>query len=108
MELVSELEGSLLKRSTLREAFQDRLPILFLVVFFGFLFFQLLSTHMLAQKADGLYSGGSTWGDLAWHLSMISNFVQRASAAARENPIFPRSNLPSPFLPDLTIAFLLT
>lgn len=106
MELVSELEGSLLKRGTLREAFQDRLPILFLVVFFGFLFFQLLSTHMLAQKADGLYSGGSTWGDLAWHLSMISNFVQRGSAAVRENPIFPRTKLSYPFVPDLISACL--
>jgi hypothetical protein len=102
MALVSEPEGLLLKRSTLREAF----PILFLVVFFAFLFFQLLSTHMLAQKADGLYSGGSTWGDLAWHLSMISNFAQRGPAAVRENPIFPGSRLSYPFVPDLISALL--
>jgi hypothetical protein len=92
----------LLKRGTLREA----LPLLFLIVFFGLLFFQLLSTHMLAQKADGLYSGGSTWGDLAWHLSMISNFAQRGSAAVRENPIFPGSKLSYPFVPDLISAWL--
>jgi hypothetical protein len=102
MELVSELEGLLLKRGTLREAF----PILLLLVFFVFLFVQLLSTHMLAQKADGLYSGGSTWGDLAWHLSMISNFAQRGSAAVRENPIFPGSRLSYPFVPDLISALL--
>jgi hypothetical protein len=106
MELVSELEGLLLKPSTLREALPEALPILFLIVFFAFLFLQLLSTHMLAQKADGLYSGGSTWGDLAWHLSMISNFAQRGSAAVRENPIFPGSRLSYPFVADLISALL--
>ena len=106
MELVSELEGLLLKRSTLREALREACPILLLLVFCAFLFVQLLSTHMLAQKADGLYSGGSTWGDLAWHLSMISNFAQRGSTAVRENPIFPGSRLSYPFVPDLISALL--
>src|SRR5437667_611660 len=61
---------------------------------------------MLFQKADGLYSGGSTWGDLAWHLSMVSNFAQRGLAAVKENPIFLGKKLSYPFLPDLLSARL--
>src|SRR5262252_409451 len=80
----------------------------FLVLFFGILFCALLSSHMLQQRADGLYSGGSTWGDLAWHLSMISNFAQRGLGAVRENPVFPRTKLSYPFLPDLFSAWLIT
>jgi len=80
----------------------------FLVLFFGILFCALLSSHMLQQRADGLYSGGSTWGDLAWHLSMISNFARRGLGAVRENPVFPRTKLSYPFLPDLFSAWLIT
>ena len=106
MRLASEMECLFLKRTIIREALRGTLPLLFLVVPFAFLFFRLLSTHMLAQKTDGLYSGGSTWGDLAWHLSMISNFVQRGAAAVRENPVFPGSRLSYPFVPDLISALL--
>jgi len=56
---------------------------------------------MLEPRPEGLYSGGSTWGDLAWHLSMISNFVERGLGATRENPIFPGTKLSYPFLPDM-------
>ena len=100
MEVLSDQELSLLKRGTRRQAFREGVLILFLMVLCGFLFLQLLSTHMLGQKADGLYSGGSTWGDLAWHLSMISNFAQRGSGAVKENPIFPGDKLSYPFVPD--------
>jgi hypothetical protein len=48
---------------------------------------------MVQPGPAGLYSGGSTWGDLAWHLSMISNFAQRGVGAVRENPIFPGAKL---------------
>lgn len=75
-----------------------------LALFFGILFYFLLSSHMLQARPDGLYSGGSTWGDLAWHLSMISNFEQRGVGAVRENPIFPGTKLSYPFLPDLLSA----
>jgi hypothetical protein len=35
----------------------------------------LFSRQYLSFGADGLYSGGSTWGDLAMHLSLISHFA---------------------------------
>jgi hypothetical protein len=105
MKRVSELGSSLLKRTSIRNALRKALPLVLLAAFFGLLFYQLLSTHMLAKKADGLYSGGSTWGDLAWHLSMISNF-QRGASAVKENPIFPGTRLSYPFVPDLVSAWL--
>jgi hypothetical protein len=83
------------------------LPVVFLLLFFGPLFGDLLFSHMLRRKADGLYSGGSTWGDLAWHLSMLSNFAQRGLSAVRENPLFSGEKLVYPFLPDLFSAWLL-
>jgi len=106
MEELCDQERSLLKCGAPRPGFREGVLILFLMVLCGSVFLQLLSTHMLAQKADGLYSGGSTWGDLAWHLSMISNFAQRGSAAVRENPIFPGNKLSYPFVPDLVSAWL--
>jgi hypothetical protein len=62
---------------------------------------------MLQPKADGLYSGGSTWADLAWHLSMISNFVARGTEAVRENPIYAGTKLSYPFVPDLISAWMI-
>ena len=61
---------------------------------------------MLEPGPEGLYSGGNTWGDLAWHLSMISNFAERGLRAARENPIFAGTKLSYPFLPDMLSATL--
>ena len=88
------------------QALRQALPVIVLLLVFGVLFGNLLSSHMLCQKAGGLYSGGSTWGDLAWHLSMVSNFAERGWVAVRENPIFPGTRLSYPFLPDLLSAWL--
>src|SRR5712692_1045155 len=92
------------RRST--QAIHQALPVIVLLLFFGVLFGNLLSSHMLFRKAGGLYSGGSTWGDLARHLSMVSNFAERGWVAVRENPIFPGTRLSYPFLPDLLSAWL--
>ncbi len=49
---------------------------------------------MLYPKADGWYSGGSAWGDLAGHLTYISNFRERGfRATLAENPIFAGASL---------------
>ncbi|HEX3321739.1 MAG TPA: hypothetical protein VHR84_13615 [Terriglobales bacterium] len=102
----SDPEVALLSSSNRRTTLREAIPLLFTVLFFAVLFSHLLSTHMLQPKADGLYSAGTTWGDLAWHLSMISNFVQRGSAAVKENPIYPGTKLSYPFVPDLISAWM--
>jgi len=80
--------------------------LVFLVIFFGWLFINLLSSHMLFPKDDGLYSGGSTWGDLAIHLSYISAFTERGIAAFQESPIFLGEKLSYHFISDLISAIL--
>ena len=82
------------------------MPVIFLVASFGLLFYKLFSSHMLLAGPDGWYSAGVTWADLAWHLSMLSNFAERGLSAVREDPIFPGTKLAYPFLPDLLSAWL--
>ena len=81
-------------------------PLLILLGFFGWLFFNLLSSHMLLAKNDGLYSGGSTWGDLAFHLSLITAISERGGSALEEHPVFPGEKLRYPFISDLISALL--
>lgn len=81
--------------------------LLVLVVFFGFLFGNLLSSHMLFEKNGNLYSGGSTWGDLAVHITYISAFVQRGFFALQENPIFLGEKFSYHFFSDLISAVLI-
>ena len=78
-----------------------------MLLLFGLLFGKLLSSHMLYPKSDGLYSAGSTWGDLAWHLSLISSASQRGFSVLRDDPIFPGEKLSYPFVPDVLTAMLL-
>src|SRR4051794_14131830 len=89
-----------------RRMLTEALTGAFLLMVFGLLFYKLLSSHMLLVRPDGWYSGGVTWADLAWHLSMISNFAERGLSAVREDPVFPGTKLSYPFLPDLTSAWL--
>jgi hypothetical protein len=103
----SDPEIALLSTNNRRTALREAIPLLCTVLFFAVLFSHLLSTHMLQPKADGLYSGGSTWADLAWHLSMISNFVERGTQAVLENPVYTGTKLSYPFAPDLVSAWLI-
>lgn len=81
--------------------------LLIVFIFFGWLFWNLLSSHMLYSKDDGLYSGGSTWGDLAYHLTLASNFKERGLLPTlTANPIFAGSKLSYPFFADYLSALL--
>ena len=84
------------------------------ILIFGFLlFFHLFNTHTLLPQNGDLYSAGSTWGDLPWHLTVIQSFHQGANArfglgSGRdlEYPIFPGAKLTYPFLIDFHTAGL--
>ena len=80
-------------------------PLIILIIIFGFLFANLFLSHMLFQKPGGMYSGGSAWGDVAFHLSLISNFSQRG-LQLNSSPLFLGSSLAYPFLPDLISALM--
>ncbi len=78
--------------------------IIYCTFFFGALFLSLLNSHMLYQKEDGWYSGGSTWADLAVHLSIISSFSERGINTLTDNPVYAGSKLNYPFVMDLISA----
>lgn len=81
-------------------------PLFLLLGFFLPLFYFLLSSHFLLEKPDGWYSAGSTWGDLAFHLSLITAIKERGFSALKEHPVFPGEKLRYPFLFDLFSALL--
>lgn len=86
----------------IKNIFKKHWPLLIILIFFGFLFSILLSSHMLLEKEDGLYSGGSVWGDLALHLSLISSFEERGIVdSLKDFVIYPGETLRYPFLMDL-------
>lgn len=83
-------------------------PLIILLVFFGWLFWNLLSSHMLQQKSDGLYSGGSTWGDLALHTTLSSNFYEKGLFETLKNyPIYSGEKTRYPFLMDYITTLLM-
>lgn len=81
--------------------------VFILLFFFGFLSFNLLNSRMLETKADGLYSGGSTWGDLAFHLSIISGNLARGADSLKEFPVYTGEKFSYPPASDIASAFLI-
>lgn len=83
-------------------------PLIILMVFFGCLFWNLLSSHMLQQKSSGLYSGGSTWGDLALHATLSTNLYEKGLDATLKNyPIYSGEKTRYPFLMDYITTLLM-
>jgi len=78
---------------------------LLLIAAVAALFAFLFNSHLLEPKADGTYSGGSTWGDLALHLSLINNFLASPNILL-EYPVFAGQRLAYPFLTDFFTASL--
>lgn len=84
---------------------------LVLLAFFSYLFV----TRMLAPGAEGLYSGGSSWGDLAIHSTLINSFVFGSNSHASiwnlqglQFPVFPPAQLAYPFLMDFQASALIS
>jgi len=61
---------------------------------------------MLEPKADGWYSGGATWGDIALHTSFIQKFSTQP-ALDLTSPIYAQEETRYPFLFDFFTAQLL-
>jgi hypothetical protein len=70
--------------------------------FFGFLF----STHYLEPKEDGFYSGGSTWGDLAFHTAVTASMAYGDNFPP-QNPEYSGTRLNYHFLIDFASAALI-
>jgi len=62
---------------------------------------------MLNPIGSNLYSGGSTWADLAMHLSLITNFSERGLSLLESSPIYSGVKLNYPFLMDFISSIFL-
>ncbi|MBK9034703.1 MAG: hypothetical protein IPL61_26130 [Myxococcales bacterium] len=60
--------------------------------------------HMLHVEGGGLYSGGSTWGDLALHATLANHFA--SGPVDLRSPITAGAPLTYPFLGDFLVACL--
>ena len=65
----------------------------------------LFRSHMLHAEPDGLYTGGSTYGDLALHATLARHFAITEVSFA--SPLVAGHPLTYPFLGDLLVASLL-
>jgi hypothetical protein len=76
------------------------------------MFYILFDHHSLSIHEDGAsYSGGGCWGDIAFHLDIISSFLygpnQNFKPWALANPIFSGTTLQYTLLPDYHSAMLI-
>jgi hypothetical protein len=80
--------------------------LLFVLLLFAPVFFELFRTRMLQRGAGGIYSGGgSTWFDLNLHLAISTSFLYGHNYPPVYTP-FPPAPLVYPFLPDFQTALL--
>ncbi len=83
--------------------------LMLLLALAGVLFSLFFSTHVLEPRPDGLYSAGSTWADLAFHLTLVNSFIHGANSAVSFPPVdalYAGGRLFYPFLPDFSTAAL--
>jgi hypothetical protein len=73
--------------------------------FFTPIYVRLFWTHMLQPRAGGVYSAGSTFYDLPFHLALSTSFLYGQNFPPIYTP-FPPAPLLYPFLPDFQIAVL--
>lgn len=82
-----------------------RLSLAAILIFWGSLFGWLFYTHMFQPKVDGLYSGGSSWGDMALHATLINKFAGQ-SELDLTSPIYASHTTNYPFLFDFFTALI--
>ncbi|HEY8185483.1 MAG TPA: hypothetical protein VIF64_05415, partial [Pyrinomonadaceae bacterium] len=73
---------------------------------FAPIYIVLFKTRMLQPAAEGLYSGGNSWYDMALHAAITSSFVYGENFPPISSA-FPPEPLLYPFLPDFLTAVLM-
>jgi len=92
------------------ECLKDSSVTLYMIVM-SVIMAHFASTHFLRVSSHGgWYSSGSTWGDLPFHLNLVSSFVLGRNSSIRfgffESPFFAGAKLIYPILPDYHSALL--
>ncbi|HEY0077726.1 MAG TPA: hypothetical protein VGB73_03700 [Pyrinomonadaceae bacterium] len=96
--------GEVRARSLWRAEYAGLLVVLAL---FAPVCLRLFWTRMLMPGEGGVYSGGSTWYDLGFHLALTSSFLYGQNFPP-VHPAFPPAPLHYPFLPDFLTAVLVS
>ena len=92
----------------IKKVLSNKWEVIVLLLFFGFLFFDLLSSHILLNINGNLYSSGSTWGDLPYHLTLINSFKERGLInTLKSDPIYLGEKLRYPFIFDYLSTLLI-
>ena len=92
-------------RSAVLQA-RRHLPLLVLLAFTGCFYSYTFVTQSFPLKQDGLYTGGAMFGDMAFHLSMITGFLYGDNFPPTYR-LFPPDPLTYPFLADFQAAVLM-
>ena len=82
-------------------------PLAVLLIVLVPLFFVLFETRMLQQRADGLYSGGTSQYDMAFHIAISTSFLYGRNFPPTY-PVLPPEPLLYPPLPDFLTAALVS
>lgn len=78
---------------------------LIFLVFWSVILLPLFSSHLFFEKDSGLYSGGSAWGDLAIHASLLHKFAFQNSLDLT-SPIYAAEQTNYPFFIDFYAGIL--
>jgi hypothetical protein len=79
--------------------------LLIVLLLFAPFYLRLFATHLMQPGSDGIYSGGSTWYDLGFHLALTTSFLYGNNFPPVYTP-FPPAPLLYPFLPDFQVSAL--
>ena len=88
--------------------FRLRLSLILITIISLFIFIPLFVPHMLYVKSGDYYTGGFTYGDLAFHTTLINSFVY-GNNFPPQNPVYSGTKLAYPPAIDfLSAMFVLT
>lgn len=75
-----------------------------------FILFPLYWSRMLPEQNGSIYSGGSCWADLPFHMAVVNAFLtgrnQDVSFTDMHSPVFAGEKFSYPFIPDFHAAIL--
>lgn len=72
----------------------------------AFIFIPLFKSHMIHQESGDYYTGGATWGDLAFHITLVNSFALGENFPP-QNPVFSGTRLTyAPLIDFLSAIFV--
>ncbi|OGD85701.1 hypothetical protein A2164_01500 [Candidatus Curtissbacteria bacterium RBG_13_35_7] len=85
-----------------------KISLIILIIISVGLFIPLFVSHMLSIKDGNYYTGGASWGDLAFHITLTNSFVYGKNFPP-QNPVFSNTKLTyAPLMDFLSAMFICT